>query len=291
MNPVVTACHPAGAMLHLRTVLAVFLLAAGCDSPGKTAGPPPSTAAAPSPTPTPAASPEAAPPEAPTEPDLPVAGKIHYVETILGGAAPEDELPMIVAIHGLGDRPESFAHLFDAFPERARLILPRGLDPAEVGGWSWFPIRARDPDVEALSQGIAHAADELAVAIAELRESRPTRGAPIVTGFSQGGMLTFALAVRHPEVVGVAVPIGGWLPPPLWPKTKVIGEHPPIHALHGTADTAVRYGPTKEALERLHELGYETDLRTYEGVGHVLTPEIQRDAQDRLVDAVIAAGK
>jgi phospholipase/carboxylesterase len=193
---------------------------------------------------------------------------------------------MIVAIHGLGDRPENFAHLFDTFPERARLILPRGIDPTEEeDGWSWFPIRARDGDIEALAAGIGLAADKIAVAMTQLQTIHPTRGKPIVTGFSQGGMLTLALAVHHPEVVGHAVAIGGWLPPPLWPEQKPGGATPSIVALHGSADNAVRWGPTKEALDHLEQLGFAVELRTYEGVRHVLTPEIQRDLFDQLIDA------
>ena len=60
-------------------------------------------------------------------PPLPVAGDLAYLEVVLGGARPEEPLPMIVAIHGLGDEPHNFAGLFDGFPECARLILPRAI--------------------------------------------------------------------------------------------------------------------------------------------------------------------
>lgn len=217
--------------------------------------------------------------------DLPRAGEIAYVERILGDAGPDDPLPMIVAIHGLGDAPDNFGHLFDNFTEPARLILPRGLTQTPGGGWSWFSTRARDPNVGALAQGIDAAADRLAVAIAELSRTRPTLGKPIVTGFSQGGMLSFALAVEHPDVVGLALPIGGWLPPPLWPKAKP-ADAAPIVAFHGTDDGAVSYEPTKAGVAELHRLGFSAVLRTYPGVTHVITPEMHRDVDDVLVDAL-----
>lgn len=218
-----------------------------------------------------------------------VAGDIEYVELILGGAAPEDPLPMIVAIHGLGDNPEHFANLLQGYPERARLILPRGVDPTEDGGWSWFPNRARDPDVESLAAGIKRSADRLAVALARLQTQRPTLGKPIVTGFSQGGMLVFTLAVHHPEVVGHAVAVGGWLPPPLWPQTKDDKDYPSLLALHGTADNAVLYPPTLAAVEHLKQLGFDATLKSYPGVRHAITAEIHRDLSDALVDANLAA--
>lgn len=266
--------------------LAAFL---SCGDPY--ASTPPSTSSAPSgattrapTTDVPASTAAVAP--APAAADLPLAGEIAYVEQILGGADGNSALPMIVAIHGLGDDPRNFSHLFDNFTEPARLILPRGLSQTQSGGWSWFPIRARDPDVHGLARGIDTAADRLAVAIAELSRARPTLGKPIVTGFSQGGMLSFALAVDHPDVIGVALPVGGWLPPPLWPKSKPTAAPPPIVAFHGTDDGAVAHEPTKACVDQLAQLGWPATLRSYPGVGHLITPELHRDLDDVLVDAV-----
>jgi len=267
------------------------LVALACEVSTPPAGNAPSTA--PTARADPASPPSAATPtnadERPTPPPWPDAAGLAYREVVLGGADPETPLPMIVAIHGLGDTPDNFRHLLDQFPEPVRVILPRGLDPTEGGGWSWFPIRARDPDVEALSAGIGTAADRIAAGLRALQESRPTVGKPIVTGFSQGGMLTFTLAVRHPDVVGHAIAVGGWLPPPLVPERKDDAtEFPPIHALHGTADPAVRYEPTVAAVEALQTGGFSVELTSYEGVEHVITPTMRRDLYDRLTDALQA---
>jgi phospholipase/carboxylesterase len=254
-------------------------------------GPPTSTAAEPAPRPAPHArevAPEAARPEPTVPRALPSAAGLHYHEVLLAGAAADAPVPMIVAIHGLGDDPENFARIFDSFVEPARLILPRGVDPTEGGGWSWFPIRARSGDIEGLAAGIEASADKIAAALEELTETKPTAGRPIVTGFSQGGMLTFTLAVKHPGVVDVAVPVGGWLPPPLWPESLSADRYPQIFALHGTADTAVQFEPTRACVEHLQKLGMPVELHAYEGVQHVITPEIHRDLHDRLVDAVRA---
>ncbi|MFO7565984.1 MAG: alpha/beta fold hydrolase, partial [Enhygromyxa sp.] len=196
------------------------------------------------------------PPSAePAAEELPAVAGVHYLELVTAGADPSAELPMLVAIHGLGDSPEGFSSLLEGFDRPVRVILPRALDPHEPG-WSWFPIRARDKDVEKLAAGIERAADALAPAIAELAEQRPTLGKPIVTGFSQGGMLAFCLAVHHGELFSAAFPLGGWLPPPLWPKSAAAGDAPPsappsappIIAFHGDEDRAVKFEPTEEAV-------------------------------------------
>lgn len=273
--------------------VASLLLCLACERPASAPASQAST-----PTPTPAASPDPAPQTAPAPTPVakppvaarPKAAELHYVERILGDAEPEDTLPMIVAIHGLGDDPDHFAHLFDAFPGTARLILPQGVDPTEQGGWSWFPIRARSQDVEGLATGIEASADKLAAMIAALEKTRPTAGAPIVTGFSQGGMLSFTLAVKHPEAVGFAVPVGGWLPPPLWPEAGPTNAHPRIVALHGTADNAVHFEPTKTCVDALTDKGYTVELKAYEGVRHAIPPQVRTDLYDLLADAVKQAG-
>jgi phospholipase/carboxylesterase len=200
---------------------------------------------------------------------------IHYFELITGEAERDATLPMIVAIHGLGDTPDNFANLFAGFDRPARVIFPRALDAHEEGGWSWFPIRARDPDIHALAEGIASAADKLAPAIAKLREDRPTRGKPIVTGFSQGGMLTFMLAVEHADLLDHAIAIGGWLPPPRWPKGKPPADAPTIVALHGDIDKAVAFGPTRDAVDDLKSKGWSAELRGYPNVGHAIPPPMR----------------
>jgi phospholipase/carboxylesterase len=239
----------------------------------------PTVVEAPSVEPTTEAAPELAPET------LPVVAGVHYLERVTADADPNAALPMIVAIHGLGDSPEGFASLLEGFDQPARVILPRALDAHEPG-WSWFPIRARDNDVDKLAAGIEQAANALAPAIAELTRQRPTVGKPIVTGFSQGGMLSFALAVHHGELFSAALPVGGWLPPPLWPKSAPGPDTPPIVAFHGDNDRAVAYEPTEAAVVHLQKSGYRVELNTYVGIGHAIPPDMREDLFDSLRDAL-----
>ena len=188
-------------------------------------------------------------PPAEMAPELPPveagqAGGLEYVEMMTGKAKRDARVPTIVAIHGLGDRPRNFRALFVGLAKPARILLFRAPNAYEGGGWSWFPLRARDPDVEAVSAGIAKAADQLAESLRAYMAEHPGDGPFIVTGFSQGGMLTFTLAARHPDLVLEAIPVGGWLPPPLWPESAP-EPSPPITALHGTDDSAVKFKPTR----------------------------------------------
>lgn len=226
------------------------------------------------------------------EPAFEQAGDLYYVERVVGGADADDTLPMIVAIHGLGDDPRNFEGLLTDLDQPARIILPRAIDAWEGGGWSWFPVRARDGDPEGLARGIENAADVIAGGVTILARDRPTIGKPIVTGFSQGGMLTFALAVQHPALFSAAVPIGGNLPAPLWPeKIEDPSAYPPIVALHGDADPAVELGPTQAALAHLQEVGLDADVHVYPEVGHAITPEMRAQLHQLLREALAKSTK
>jgi phospholipase/carboxylesterase len=268
---------------HLVVALVLLVELGACESrvPQSTS----TQALEPTPAPAPAPKPIEVP-ETPLEPELPVVAGIHYLEFVTGGADSNAELPMIIALHGLGDSPENFANLLTGFDRPVRVILPRALEPHE-GGWSWFPFRARDPDVDALAQGIDHAADALAPAIAELVGSRPTKGKPIITGFSQGGMLAFTLAVEHGDLFAAAFPIGGWLPPPLWPKPDADPKRSPaIRAFHGDADKAVALEPTEAAVAQLKASGFAVELVIYPDVGHMIPEQMHADLFTALREAL-----
>jgi phospholipase/carboxylesterase len=271
--------------MTLRSAHVLALLALGCSDGRPEQGP-----RAPQPArPTPAAS--AAlddiarePFTAPDDRGWGRAAGYEYLERTLGGGDPAAPMPMLILIHGLGDRPSHdwFAGA-DAIDTPLRLIMPQAPTPHGDGGFAWFPFRARGNDPDALARGISAASDRLARAIAVLAARRPTRGAPIVAGFSQGGMLSYALALRHPEIVSFSHPISGLLPKPLWPASKPAGtRYPPIAAMHGDADALVPIAGDRELSAHLRALGYDAQLREFPGVAHTITPAMNAHSVELL---------
>lgn len=248
--------------------IAFALLALGC-----------SLTASPSPAPRAPAQPVAAP-VAPAPPAVrpTVAAGVMYAVRETAGAGADERLPLIVAVHGLGDRPEAFLELFDALPFRARVVAVRGLDPYH-DGFAWFPIGGADGD----GASFRRAVDALAAAIPEIARQRPTCGLPVITGFSQGAMLSFALAVRAPYLVRGAVPVAGRLPPAFLPASPAVGGLlPPIYALHGTADARIPFAQGDETVRALRARGFSAALRPFEGVGHAIPPAVRAELAEAL---------
>ena len=207
----------------------------------------------------------------PSVPDL------EYLEFVTGDVEADDELPLVVMMHGLGDRPSSYRSFFlPHFTQPARIILPQAPDEY-AGGYSWFPIsRPLESGDPAMIEGMARSAKAVVKLIRKVRLKRSTRGKAIVSGFSQGGMLSFVIAARHPEHVQLAVPIAGWLPPQLMPEGEgLIEGGPRIIALHGDADERVKLGPTQDAVAALHGRGVDASLEIFERAAHSFPPRMR----------------
>lgn len=263
-----------------------LLFIVGCER-----GPaPPATAEAPAPFAMQAGNPQEK--EAPAQPEKVDIGAppVQAFHVFTGGAQEGDAVPIVIAIHGLGDRPEIFWKLFQGFPGRAHFVVPSG--GIQWGaGLGWWPI-AGPIDKARIAPGLSAAAGRLSRAIRGWQNESPTAGKPIVTGFSQGGMLSFALAVKYPNLIGEAVPVSGFLPPEMVPLLWPAGAAAPkIVVLHGDADPVVPYALAPRSVQSLRALGLDVELRAYPGVVHSVSEEMRKDLFAALEAALARAAK
>lgn len=216
-------------------------------------------------------------------PALPAQSPLQYVEYVTQQADPNAALPLLIVMHGLGDSPGAILGLFRELSPPTRIIAPRAPDPWGEGS-SWYPVPQRTPQI------IRARAELVARLIAHVRARRPTRGQAVVTGFSQGGVLSFALAAAHPLEIAGVVPIAGTLPPGM-PLPQPPGTPLPVRAFHGRDDARIRFADAERTVSSFRDAGYDATLAGFEGVGHgvsgemrsqihaVLTELLQRQAQ------------
>jgi phospholipase/carboxylesterase len=168
---------------------------------------------------------------------------------------------LVVGLHGRGDTPEGFSGLFSDFPMRAEVVLPQGQLTFNFG-WQWFDW-AHDIDEAELARRVGEAEAKLWPTLVVHARGRKM----IIVGFSQGAVLAYALAARHPDEIVAAFPVSGAFPRPLWPT----GESAPVHALHGTADAMLPIDLSREAVKAFPQ----ADLTEFPDVGHTITPEMR----------------
>jgi len=204
---------------------------------------------------------------------------LEHVESLSGGATSADGLPLVFAIHGLGDRPESFAGILDGFGPAARIVVPRAPRPWGPG-FAWMPGRTHPGRARAE----VRSADRIATLIRRLRpgaEARPV----VITGFSQGGIMSFLVAVRHPDLVRGAVPVSGYLPTGVHPARRRDGVRlPPIRAIHGTVDRVLSVRGARASVQRLRDRGWDAELSEHEGVGHTVSDAMLAELHGTLAE-------
>jgi phospholipase/carboxylesterase len=209
---------------------------------------------------------------------------LEHVEVLTGGASIDETLPLVVALHGRGDRPERFARIFEGFAPRARVVLLRA-PIVENDGLAWFTFPDEDTWGHVAREVVRMG--ERTIATVEAIEARhPSRGAPVVTGFSQGAMIVYSLALRHPDRFALFAPVSGVYVRNTAPTTPVTSATPPrVVALHGTRDPIIPIDADRESVEELRALGVNVELREHDAV-HWIDGELQRDLQALIASAI-----
>ncbi len=189
-------------------------------------------------------------------------GSLSYRVMVTGDADPEAELPLVVFLNPLAGFPEVFWVIKRRWDFPARVVVPRGPRWYLIG-YSWF---AFDDDWETFVADVRVSADQVAAFTRAMAERYPTPGKPIVTGFSQGGSLTYALAAYHPDVFAAAMPISGAMPGDL-PKREVAPDIL-VHGIHGAEDLIVEASWAQYIVDQMREQGWNVTFDIYPEVGH-----------------------
>lgn len=108
--------------------------------------------------------------------------------------------------------------------------------------------------------------EEMVMAILDrtIKEYNVDKNRLYLTGLSQGGHGSWAIAARHPHMFAAVAPICGW--GSKWMAEKLSGT--PIWAFHGTEDPIVRVDETQKMVKFLEEAGGSCKATFYPGVGH-----------------------
>jgi phospholipase/carboxylesterase len=160
------------------------------------------------------------------------------------------------------------------FDYPARFILvrgPLGYAGGKLGGRAW-PIN---------SGALQEYGSSLADAVPELLNRFPTKGKPIIVGFSAGAYYAYYLVAFHADQFSYVFPLSGGLPGKLL-KTDARSNDRGAHviAFHGKQDQVIRFQQGKAAVDNLMRMGIVVRFITFDG-GHL---EIFRSVNGRFMD-------
>ncbi len=207
-------------------------------------------------------------------------GTASYRVTTTGGADPADPLPLVIYLHPLAGFPEVFGLVKRKWDFPARVVVPAGPEWHWIG-YSWFGF---DDDWDVFVGDVRRSADFVAAFTRLMAERYPTLGRPIVTGASQGGSVSYALAAYHPELFAAALPVSGAMAGDLPER-----EAPPeirVEAFHGGEDQLVRLEWAEYTIEQMREQGWDVAFTVYPDVGHAIGGEAKDAWRRRLAELV-----
>jgi phospholipase/carboxylesterase len=177
--------------------------------------------------------------------------------------------PPVIMLHGLTGDEDVMWLLTSAFPSQGLIASPRGLFPAEEGGYSWVkpdvPGGGRFADfqdaVAAVMRLLAHLSAQF---------SLPARDF-VLMGFSQGAALALTIARNGFRPAGVAT-LAGYLPDGGLKNLDGL----PVYWGHGSQDERVPVERARRDVARLRQSGAEV---TYceAPVGHKVGVECMHD--------------
>ncbi len=202
--------------------------------------------------------------------------QLAYEEMFTGAA--DGDLPVVFAIHGLGSKPSNFRIVFEGMETPVKVVLPQA-PTAHNNGFSWFTVRVPLRESQhTLTPDVKRAASIVCQFIDDYTEKHPSKKNPMVTGFSQGGILSFAVALTCPSSVALSIPVAGMLPADIIPKQiDLPANYPPVYALHGEADDIIPVEAGRKTATALKALGLDVQFKSYPGVVHHLTIPMQQD--------------
>lgn len=195
--------------------------------------------------------------------------RLLHATHVPAGAGP---FPTIFAFHGFGSNALDLLglapHLLGG---KALVIAPQGPDDvrldapggAQVVGYGWFPLTLTNPPTPlAVAQAVMAARDFVDEASARYPVD-PAR--TIALGFSQGGVITYALALSDPQRFRGLAALSSWLPDDL-AKTLPQVDRTRLAAWiqHGTRDEVITVGRGRTSAEKLRSLGMQVTYREYD---------------------------
>ena len=197
-------------------------------------------------------------------------------------APPEQVGASVIWLHGLGadghdfepivpylevDAALAVRFVFPHAPRRAVTINAGLLMPA------WYDIKEISLKREIDVAGVQESAGQLSALIGREVE----RGVPeeriVLAGFSQGGAIALHVALRHPRRLAGLVALSTYLvcDEQLEQERSEANRDLPVFQAHGSGDPMVPLAAGESARDRLTELGYQVDWKTYP-MGHEVHP-------------------
>ncbi|WP_294823478.1 alpha/beta fold hydrolase [uncultured Flavobacterium sp.] len=190
--------------------------------------------------------------------------------------AKQEKNPLLLLLHGYGSNEEDLFSFAAQLPDEYFIISARAPYNLPGYGHAWYAINF-DADMNKFSDEIQarESRDLIAKFIDEAVVNYPIdKNKVTLIGFSQGAILSYAVALSHPEKAGRVAALSGYL------NSDIIAgdfnrkdvSNLRFFVSHGMADQVIPVEWARKAPEFLKTLGIDAEYHEYP-VGHGVAPQ------------------
>ncbi|WP_255577413.1 alpha/beta hydrolase [Elizabethkingia sp. JS20170427COW] len=190
--------------------------------------------------------------------------KLHYL--LRKPYTIDENTRLLVMLHGYGSNEEDLFSFVPSLPENWLVVSFRAPILSSYGGYAWYNINFTDVDQFIDMEQAEEALKEITSNIQDIQQEYGISGKTHLMGFSQGGILSYALALRNPENYQKIAILSAYpelkILQNLSRNTKALQELD-FFISHGMEDGVIPLDLARTAAELLEDLGIHFSFREY----------------------------
>lgn len=195
--------------------------------------------------------------------------------------------PLLLLLHGYGSNEADLFSFATELPDNYYIISARAPYDLQYGSYAWYAINF-DADQNKFSDNdqAQISRDAIAGFIDELIANYPIDTNDVnLVGFSQGSILSYAVALSYPEKVNKVVAMSGYLNLEIAKEDYLKNNLSKlkIFASHGTVDQVIPLEWARKTPSILEKLGIAITYKEYP-VGHGVAPQNFYDFKNWLAE-------
>lgn len=189
------------------------------------------------------------------------------------------ETPILILLHGYGSNEEDLFSFCPDLPEDWLIVSFRAPINTPYGGFCWYDIDFTNAEkfinIEQAEKSIHLILEEISLI---RKQYKITNGKVHLCGFSQGGIISYALALRNPQFFNKIACLSSY------PEQKILQNiadkkslsHLRFFISHGIEDTVIPIDWGKKGYELLYDLNLYFSFREYHS-GHGINSKNYQD--------------
>lgn len=198
-----------------------------------------------------------------------------------------DKNPLLLLLHGYGSNEADLFSFADELPDNYFVISARAPYDLQYGSYAWYAINF-DANQNKFSDNnqAMQSRDAIVGFIDELIAKYPIDAANVnLLGFSQGSILSLAVALSYPQKVHKVIGLSGYLNEDILKENYQNNDFSDlkIFTSHGTVDQVIPVEWAKKTQPFLAQIGIQSTYKEYP-IGHGISPQVFNDFNNWLAD-------